>query len=59
MVTCPECRQPFELQEPSEGQEVVCPHCRARLEVLNLEPLELDWFYIEPQRLELAEEIEV
>jgi lysine biosynthesis protein LysW len=58
-VCCPECGQVFDLREPSEGQQVVCPHCQTRLEVLNLEPLELDWSYIEPHLLDVREEIEV
>ena len=59
MVTCLECHQIFEVQEPSEGQQVVCPHCRARLEVLNLEPLEFDWAYTEPQLFDVWEEMEL
>jgi lysine biosynthesis protein LysW len=32
---------------PSEGQPVTCPNCGAYLEVINLEPLELDWAFTE------------
>jgi lysine biosynthesis protein LysW len=27
------------------GQKVTCPHCDADLEVISVEPLELDWVY--------------
>jgi hypothetical protein len=27
------------------GQKVICPHCDADLEVISVEPLELDWAY--------------
>jgi hypothetical protein len=30
------------------GDEVICPHCEADLEVVNLDPPELDWAYLEP-----------
>ena len=59
MVSCPECGCEFELEEPQEGQRFRCPNCRAWLEVLSLEPLELDWAYNEPHLLDLWEEVEV
>ncbi len=58
MTYCPECGQFFELANPKEGQRVGCPNCQARLEVLNLEPLELDWAYNEPQLVEVWKELE-
>jgi len=30
------------------GEELICPHCEANLEVVNLDPVELDWAYIPP-----------
>jgi hypothetical protein len=27
------------------GQEVACPHCDAELEVIETDPVELDWIY--------------
>ena len=33
--------------QPTEGQQVNCPNCGAYLEVINLEPLELDWAFTE------------
>lgn len=31
-----------------EGQRLICTECGARLEVINVVPLELDWVYAEP-----------
>jgi lysine biosynthesis protein LysW len=43
---CPECEHSLNLgAQPYEGQQVICPECRARLEVVSLKPLELDWVY--------------
>ncbi len=47
-ASCPECGFLVELNMPFEGQYLTCPRCRARLEVVNLEPPELDWAYYEP-----------
>jgi lysine biosynthesis protein LysW len=33
---------------PLEGQQLICTKCGARLEVISLRPLELDWAYDEP-----------
>jgi len=56
LATCPECGQAIDLTGPSGGQRITCPHCQTRLEVLNSEPLELDWVYNEPQLMELWQE---
>lgn len=45
----------LELNEPVEGQRLTCPRCRARLEVVSLEPPELDWAYQEPSLVDLDE----
>ena len=58
MASCPDCGQVVELESPEEGQLLSCPNCRAKLEVLNLAPLEFDWAYHEPQLVELWEETE-
>jgi alpha-aminoadipate carrier protein LysW len=43
---CPDCGQKITLKGPVVlGQEVVCPHCEAELEVVETEPVELDWAY--------------
>lgn len=58
VTLCLECHRELELQEPQLGQRINCPYCHTRLEVLNLEPLELDWVYNEPQLIEIWSEIE-
>jgi lysine biosynthesis protein LysW len=41
---CPDCEQEIDLgARPREGQEVTCPNCGIYLEVISLDPLELDW----------------
>jgi len=48
-ASCPDCGRKIELRShPRLGEEVICPHCDAELEVVDLDPLELDWAYIEP-----------
>lgn len=46
---CPDCGRKIELRRQLKvGEELVCPHCGAELEVVNLEPVELDWAYLDP-----------
>lgn len=43
---CLDCEEKIVLDSPLKvGQKVTCPHCDAELEVIGLEPLELDWAY--------------
>ena len=43
---CPDCGEEITLRGNIRlGQEVVCPHCDAELEVVETDPLELDWAY--------------
>ena len=50
-VICPECGHAIGLGAmPHEGQQMRCVECRARLEVISLSPLQLDWVYDEPYR---------
>jgi lysine biosynthesis protein LysW len=45
-AVCPDCGETINLKSPVRlGQEVVCPHCDAELEVVETDPLELDWAY--------------
>jgi alpha-aminoadipate carrier protein LysW len=45
-VSCLDCEVPFELEyRPVEGQILTCPNCDAELEVVSLQPLELDFYY--------------
>ena len=42
-IACPECRHLLNLgAHPFLHQTIVCPRCHTQLEVLNLNPLELD-----------------
>mgnify|MGYP003776927623 FL=1 len=47
-VMCPECGAALaQAAQLHEGEQVMCKHCDARLEVIRLLPLELDWVYAE------------
>ena len=51
MGTCLECEEQIELDEKVEvGDVVECPHCRTRLEVLDLFPVAFDWAEEEARR---------
>jgi lysine biosynthesis protein LysW len=45
MVFCPECNRPVDLKDPKLGLLVTCQSCETELEVINLDPLALDWVY--------------
>ncbi len=48
---CLECGNSINLDTRlHEGQRLICTGCGARLEVISLRPLELDWVYDEPHR---------
>ncbi len=47
-TVCPECGQPVVARGVAVGQRLICPYCRTRLEVIEINPLELDWAYDEP-----------
>jgi len=52
LTQCPLCQADIEIgPKPSLGQEVVCPHCDAQLEVVWLYPLALD----EPEEADLTQ----
>jgi len=42
---CPDCDQEIVLNRVAVGQTVTCPNCDAELEVISVDPLELDWAY--------------
>ena len=42
---CPDCDEKIVLNPARVGQKLSCPHCDADLEVISVEPLELDWAY--------------
>jgi lysine biosynthesis protein LysW len=48
VVECPDCEEDITLKGEIEwGPEVVCPHCGTKLEVINTDPVEVDWAYEE------------
>ncbi len=43
---CPDCEGKISISsEAAVGQRITCPHCDTDLEVISVEPLELDWAY--------------
>ncbi len=43
---CPDCDEKIIINpHATVGQKIVCPHCDADLEVIGVDPLELDWSY--------------
>jgi alpha-aminoadipate carrier protein LysW len=45
-VYCPECDARISLNPHATlGQKLVCPECEADLEVISVDPVELDWAY--------------
>ena len=48
IAVCPACEAEITLKGQVEmGQSVVCPQCSQELEVIDTDPLELDWAYEE------------
>lgn len=44
MATCPDCDEAVKLgPHPQRGQRVTCPECWADLEIIRLDPPELDF----------------
>jgi lysine biosynthesis protein LysW len=44
MGTCPDCEENFEIGDGAEiGDFIDCPGCKARLEILDLQPVVLDF----------------
>ena len=37
-------------QSVVEGERIICPACEAKLEIVSVQPLELDWAYDQPPR---------
>jgi len=46
---CLDCDRPLDMEASLvAGQRVICSHCEVQLEVINVEPFELDWVYDGP-----------
>jgi lysine biosynthesis protein LysW len=46
LVECPSCEVPVKVENNVKlGETVICPACKANLEVVWLDPVELDVFY--------------
>ena len=44
VAICPSCGEDIKIQDnPKLGQRLLCQHCDAELEVIELDPVELDW----------------
>ncbi len=45
MATCPDCDAPLPQRKKFYiGQLIICPECGASLEIVNLKPLEVDYY---------------
>jgi lysine biosynthesis protein LysW len=44
---CPYCDAVIKIDKPREGQFITCPGCGVELEVVNTDPLEVDFAFIE------------
>ena len=46
IASCPDCGEKIRIQgKVYVGREIVCPECDAILQVVDTEPVELDWTY--------------
>ncbi len=45
-AVCPDCGEKIPLSPPIRlGAQVTCPNCEAELEIVETDPVELDWVY--------------
>lgn len=42
---CPDCDEKIVLNNPRIGQKLFCPNCDTEVEVIGIDPLDLDWAY--------------
>jgi lysine biosynthesis protein LysW len=48
IADCPDCGEKITIRGPVVlGRQIVCPHCDAELEIVETDPIELDWAYEE------------
>ena len=46
---CPDCGERIAVDSlSSQGSRIFCPSCGAHLQIVELDPLELDWVYVYP-----------
>ena len=45
VAVCPDCDEQIDFSQvaPKLGQKFACPHCEASLQVINVNPLQVDW----------------
>ena len=49
VIQCVECGEDFALSSAIQiGQEIACPECGTWMEVLEVDPVQVDWVYDEP-----------
>ena len=53
---CPDCDGSIDLRSPRVGQLLFCPHCDTEVEVVDINPLELDWAYASSYEADWADE---
>lgn len=47
-VLCKDCQKPLEVGEsPELGDVIVCKECGAELEIVGLDPMELDYLMVQ------------
>jgi len=53
LVNCVNCGAEITLTgQVKTGQEVICPECATMMEVVELDPVDVDWIYDEPEYVE-------
>jgi len=56
-VVCPSCGDEIRMRGGARlGQQLLCPYCDASLEVVEIDPLELDWVFYDEDIDEWGEE---
>ena len=51
---CPECDEMITFHtQPTLGQCVTCAHCQSALTIIQLNPIVLDWAFLEPLKSKL------
>ena len=57
VADCPDCGERITIKGPIVlGRKIVCPHCDAELEIVETDPIELDWAFEESEDEDEEEE---